>query len=120
MSDAAFYTALSAQIGSLKAYPVLAPKDAAIPLVVYHRVATSRDRDIAGETGRSEVSYRVDVYHKQVLAAESIAKDIASGLLTYSNDPIRYIAIENEQNASDISGDPTIYRWMLDVRVVFA
>lgn len=119
MIDEAFYTALKAQIGSLPAYPVLAAKNAVAPLVVYQRVSTVRDRAISGETGRAEATYRVDVYHEQLLAAETIANTIATGLLAYSDNTIRYISIGNEQDASDISGDPTLYRWMMDVRVVF-
>ncbi len=118
MIDEAFYIALKAQIGSLMAYPVLATENAVAPFVVYQRTGTIRDRSQAGDTGRIEAIYRIDVYHKQLLMAQGIAENIVTGLSQYSAAPIRFVVIEGEQDASDISGDPALYRWMIDARVV--
>lgn len=118
MVDAAFYAALTAQIGSLKTYPVLATKNAVAPFLVYQRVSTTRERTMSGDAGRLVSIYRVDVYHQQLLQAATIAQAITTGLSGHSDETIRYMAIETEQDASDISGDPTLYRWIIEVRVV--
>lgn len=120
MIDQAFYTAIKGIIDPLNAYPVIAEDNAVPPFTVYQRISTIRDRDLSGETGRVEASYRVDVYHQDLEEAENLAQVIASGLIAYKGNGIRDISIEGEENASDLSGDPTLYRWILSVRVVYA
>ena len=119
MKDDKFYTALSDLIGSLQAYPVIAQKNAVAPFVVYQRVTTQRDRTQNGDSGRGEITYRIDIYHSHIGSAQELADTIASGLSSYSDDAIRYIYIENEEDASDLSGDPALYRWIMEARVIY-
>lgn len=120
MIDEAFYTALSGLIGSQRAYPVLASKNAVAPFVVYQRVSTIRDRTVAGDSGRNEATYRVDIYNTDPTEAEALAETISNGLSSYSDGTIRYIYVENEHDASDLSGDPSLYRLIMEIRVTYS
>lgn len=117
--DSAFYTALSAQTGTTKVYPVLAPDNANAPFVVYQRTGTRRDAAVDGLTGLAVVDYRIDVYATSLKAAQTIADNIAVGLNAYSASPINCIRIENEFDASDLSGDPKLFRVIVEVAAHF-
>ncbi|WP_022682137.1 tail completion protein gp17 [Sphingobium bisphenolivorans] len=117
--DASFYSALSAQTGTTKVYPVLAPETAVAPFVVYQRTGTQRDLAVDGPTGLAIASYRVDVYATSLKAAKNIADDVVTGLSQYATAPIIYIRIENEFDASDLSGDPKLFRMIVEVDAHF-
>ena len=119
MSDQDLYQVIKTAVGSLKVYPILAAKNAVAPFLVYERTNTNRDRALSGETGRIEAGYRIDIYAPTLSAAQSLADDLATSFSSTSTSTIRFISIENEQNASDLSGDPALYRWIMEVSVSF-
>lgn len=118
--DASFYTALIAQTGTIKVYPVLAPESAIAPFIVYQRTGTQRDLAVDGTTGLVIASYRIDVYATSLKAAQNIANDIVTGLSQYEAAPINYIRIDNDHDASDLSGDPKLFRIIIEVDVHLA
>lgn len=117
--DAVLYSAISAQTGPTKVYPVLAPDNAVAPFVVYQRTGTQRDLAVDGPTGLTVASYRIDVYATSLKAAQNIADDIVVGLSQYTTAPINYIRIDNEFDASDLSGDPKLFRMIVEADAHF-
>ncbi|MCW2412933.1 MULTISPECIES: hypothetical protein [unclassified Sphingobium] len=115
MIDTDFYIALSSAIGALKAYPNIAAKNANAPFVVYQRVSTQRSTTLDGPDGLAVASYRVDIYAKSLLEAQQIAYTACVELVSYKSDSIHYITIINEQDGSDVSGSPDLYRIILDI-----
>lgn len=118
--DASFYSALSAQTGTTKVYPILAPDNAKAPFIVYQRTGTQRDLAVDGPTGLLIASYRVDVYATSLKSAQNIADAIIDGLSQYTTAPINYIRIDNEHDASDLSGDPKLFRMIVEADVHFS
>ncbi|KXU30653.1 hypothetical protein A0J57_20120 [Sphingobium sp. 22B] len=118
--DVSFYAALTAQTGTIKVYPVLAPENATAPFIVYQRTGTQRDIAVDGTTGLVIASYRIDVYSTSLKAAQNIADDIVRGLSQHATAPINYIRIDNEFDASDLSGDPKLFRIIAEVDVHFS
>lgn len=117
--DASFYAALSAQTGTTKVYPILAPDNATAPFIVYQRTGTQRDIAVDGTTGLVIASYRIDVYSISLKAAQNLADDIVTGLSRYTTAPINYIRIDNEFDGSDLSGDPKLFRIIIEADVHF-
>lgn len=117
--DASFYATLNGLTGTIKVYPVLAPETAIAPFVVYQRTGTQRDLAVDGPTGLIIASYRVDVYATSLKAAQNIADDIVVGLSQYASASFNYIRIENEFDASDLSGDPKLFRMIVEVDTHF-
>lgn len=117
--NSAFYSALNALTGSVKVYPVLAPDDAIAPMVVYQRTGTQRGAAIDGLSGLVAASYRIDVYATSLKAAQSLADDLVTGLSQHKAAPINYISIDNEFDASDLSGDPKLFRMIVEVTAHF-
>jgi hypothetical protein len=57
-------------------HPIMAPQNAAFPLVVYRRTGTRRDRGLGGNFGAPVATFSVSI----VAATYSEAKDIAEGV----------------------------------------
>ncbi|MEV5030992.1 DUF3168 domain-containing protein [Sphingobium sp. LMC3-1-1.1] len=117
--DSAFYSALSGLTGSTKVYPVLAPDTAVAPYIVYQRTSTQRGAAIDGLIGLVAASYRIDIYTTTLKAAQTLAETIVTGLAQHSAVPINYIGIDNEHDASDLSGDPKLFRMIVEVTARF-
>ena len=113
--DASFYSAVIAQTGTVKVYPVLAPDDAVAPFAVYQRTGTQRGVALDGLIGLVSASYRIDIYAITLKVAQQIAEDVVTGLAQYGTTPISFIRIDNEFDASDISGDPKLFRMIIEV-----
>jgi|GEM_PF-4084625 len=118
--DSTFYAALSAQTGTVKVYPVLAPDNAVAPFIIYQRTSTQRGVALDGLIGLASASYRIDVYATTLKAAQQIADHVVTGFDVYSTAPINFIRIENEFDASDLSGDPKLFRMIVEVTAHFA
>jgi len=117
--DSAFYAALSAQTGTVKVYPVLAPDNAVAPFIIYQRTSTQRGVALDGLIGLTSASYRIDVYATSLKAAQQIADGVVTGLAAYGAAPINFIRIDNEFDASDLSGDPKLFRMIVEVTAHF-
>ncbi|OAN51848.1 tail completion protein gp17 [Sphingobium sp. TCM1] len=117
--DSAFYSALKSFTGSAKVYPVLAPDDAVAPMVVYQRTSTQRDLTIDGLSGLVSASYRIDIYATSLKAAQSLSDTVVIGLSQHKEAPINYITIDNEFDGSDLSGDPKLFRMIVEVTAHF-
>jgi hypothetical protein len=61
-------------------HPVLAPQNASLPLVVYRRNGTRRERDMRGNVGRPVATFSVSVVSATYSEAKQIADDIRVGV----------------------------------------
>lgn len=98
-------------------YPLVAPKTAKAPFVIYTRVSTPRLRDFDGSTGCAEPTFRVDVYADDFDAARELAKSVRLKLDGYSDSEVSEIALMNEQDMSDLVSTPGLTRVQLEFRV---
>lgn len=57
-------------------HPVMAPQNAAFPLVVYRRTGTRRERDMRGNVGRPVGTFSVSIVSYTYSEAKQIADDI--------------------------------------------
>ena len=117
--DASFCSALSGLTGTTKVYPVIAPSTAVAPFVVYQRTSTQRGAAFDGLVGLAAASYRIDIYATTLKAAQTLADDVVTGLSQHSAAPINFIGIDNEFDASDLSGDPKLFRMIVEVTAHF-
>ena len=61
-------------------HPVMAPQNASMPLVVYRRNGTRRERDMRGNVGRPVATFSVSVVSYTYSEAKQIADDIRLGI----------------------------------------
>jgi len=61
-------------------HPVMAPQNAAFPLVVYRRSGTRRERDMRGNVGRPVATFSVSIVAYTYSDAKQIADDIRLSL----------------------------------------
>ena len=112
------YTVLKSAVGTTKVYPVLAAKNAKAPFVVYQHISTDREMTLSSYVDIIDSHFRIDIYDHDFLNAANIAHTIISYLKSYKSETVRYFAIDNSHDGSDISGDDTLYRYILDIRAI--
>lgn len=117
--DSAFYSTLSGLTGTTKVYPVIAPDTAVAPFVVYQRTSTTRGAALDGLIGLAAASYRIDIYATSLKTAQTLADDVVTGLSQHTAAPINFVRIDNEFDASDLSGDPKLFRVIVEVTAHF-
>jgi hypothetical protein len=61
-------------------HPVMAPQNAAMPLVVYRRTGTRRERNLLGNVGRPVASFSVSIVSYTYSEAKEIADAIRLGV----------------------------------------
>lgn len=61
-------------------HPVMAPQNASMPLVVYRRNGTRRERDMRGNVGRPVATFSVAIVSYTYSDAKTIADDIRRGV----------------------------------------
>lgn len=61
-------------------HPVLAPQNAAMPLIVYRRTGTRRERNLLGNVGRPVATFSVSIVSYTYTEAKEIADAIRLGV----------------------------------------
>jgi hypothetical protein len=76
---------LSAELSALTApaFPLTAPQGQALPIVIYKRTGTSRERTLANAIGLPVASFEINVYSLTYAEAKSISEEIRSALDEY-------------------------------------
>jgi hypothetical protein len=76
---------LSAELSALTApaFPLTAPQGQALPIVIYRRTGTSRERTLANAIGLPVASFEINVYSLTYAEAKSISEEIRSALDEY-------------------------------------
>ena len=76
---------LSAELSALTApaFPLTAPQGQALPIVIYKRTGTSRERTLANAIGLPVASFEINVYSLTYAEAKSLSEEIRSALDEY-------------------------------------
>lgn len=76
---------LSAELSALTApaFPLTAPQGQALPIVIYKRTGTSRERTLANAIGLPVASFEINIYSLTYAEAKSISEEIRSALDEY-------------------------------------
>lgn len=76
---------LSAELSALTApaFPLTAPQGQALPIVIYRRTGTSRERTLANAIGLPVASFEINIYSLTYAEAKSISEEIRSALDEY-------------------------------------
>jgi Protein of unknown function (DUF3168) len=76
---------LSAELSALTApaFPLTAPQGQPLPIVIYKRTGTSRERTLANAIGLPVASFEINVYSLTYAEAKSISEEIRSALDEY-------------------------------------
>ncbi len=76
---------LSAELSALSApaFPLTAPQGQSLPIVIYKRTGTSRERTLANAIGLPVASFEINVYSLTYAEAKSISEEIRSALDEY-------------------------------------
>jgi hypothetical protein len=61
-------------------YPVLAPQNAAFPLIVYRRTGTRRERNLLGNVGRPVATFSVSIVSYTYTEAKEVADAVRLGV----------------------------------------
>jgi hypothetical protein len=76
---------LSAELSALTApaFPLTAPQGQALPIVIYKRTGTSRERTLANAIGLPVASFEINIYSLTYAEAKSLSEEIRSALDEY-------------------------------------
>ena len=76
---------LSAELSALTApaFPLTAPQGQALPIVIYKRTGTSRERTLANAIGLPVAIFEINIYSLTYAEAKSISEEIRSALDEY-------------------------------------
>ena len=76
---------LSAELSALTApaFPLTAPQGQSLPIVIYKRTGTSRERTLANAIGLPVASFEINVYSLTYAEAKSLSEEIRSALDEY-------------------------------------
>ena len=76
---------LSAELSALTApaFPLTAPQGQALPIVIYKRTGTSRERTLANAIGLPFASFEINIYSLTYAEAKSLSEEIRSALDEY-------------------------------------
>jgi hypothetical protein len=76
---------LSAELSALTApaFPLTAPQGQALPIVIYKRTGTSRERTLSNAIGLPVASFEINVYSLTYAEAKSLSEEIRSALDEY-------------------------------------
>lgn len=73
---------LSAELSALTApaFPLTAPQGQSLPIVIYKRTGTSRERTLANAIGLPVASFEINIYSLTYAEAKSLSEEIRSAL----------------------------------------
>ena len=76
---------LSAELSALTApaFPLTAPQGQSLPIVIYKRTGTSRERTLANAIGLPLASFEINIYSLTYAEAKSLSEEIRSALDEY-------------------------------------
>ena len=76
---------LSAELSALTApaFPLTAPQGQSLPIVIYKRTGTSRERTLANAIGLPVASFEINIYSLTYAEAKSLSEEIRSALDEY-------------------------------------
>lgn len=76
---------LSAELSALTApaFPLTAPQGQSLPIVIYKRTGTSRERTLANAIGLPVASFEINIYSLTYAEAKSLSEEIRSALDSY-------------------------------------
>jgi len=109
----------SAIVGATTAgvYPVMAPQNASLPIVVYRRSGTTRSRNIQSQTGMPVATFSVATVSESYTEAKTIGEAVRLALDNFTGDvsgvKIVTVAIvsESDNMESPLEGrDKPLYR----------
>ena len=96
---------LSAELSALTApaFPLTAPQGQALPIVIYKRTGTSRERTLANAIGLPVASFEINVYSLTYAEAKSLSEEIRSALDEYTGTNAGVVV--ERSNMTDESDD---------------
>ena len=97
---------LSAELSALTApaFPLTAPQGQALPIVIYKRTGTSRERTLANAIGLPVASFEINIYSLTYAEAKSLSEEIRSALDEYVGTNATGVVVERS-NMTDESDD---------------
>lgn len=92
-------TSVTTMVGS-RVYPILAPKTAGLPFIVWRRSGISREHTLAGPMGVPNVSVEMQIYGATYEDVRELADRVRVVLDGYggtvNNTEVKHVSLENE------------------------
>ena len=91
------------------AFPMIAPQGQPLPIVIYRRMRTTRERHLTSGAGMPVASFALSVYANTYAAGKAIASDIRTQLDNFTGEAsgvtINRCQIEDESDEVELPSD---------------
>jgi hypothetical protein len=118
-------TAITALVAT-RIYPLIAPEGAAYPFLIYQRISTQHEHNMAGSSGLATATVQLDAYSDTYAEAKSIGNAIRTALDGYRGSMggtfVSRCHIGDERDLLDITNvadEFGSFRWSADFKIAY-